>query len=110
MKTSYSDLTCIKEIKKFLHIDKSVLYLSVLYNVWKDDPESVIDINLLSEYQYCILNFDYEYDFTESYGWYTYILSDYGKYFIQLVKNRKKTRFNLNKGYDLFPETANLLI
>lgn len=110
MKTSYSDSTCIKEVKGFLNIDKSVLYLSVLYNVWKNNVDEIFNEDNLSKYQSAILNLDNEYDFTEYKGWYTFGLTEYGKYFINTVKNRKETRFNINKGYDLFPETANLLI
>lgn len=114
----YNDSICIKESLTLWPKEKQLI-ASIIYNKYKNDIESQFDKYDFSEYEFKVLKLD-EYvfptEFLMGYNKYSvfnshgkYLLTDEGKRFVKQVKTRKETRYLLNNGCDLFPETANLI-
>jgi len=107
-KVSYADRICIKEVLALFPMEK-LLPTSIIWNKFKNEPEKLLPSLEISTYEYSILRIGgcrYSTDFIEYEHYDFYCLTEKGKEFIKLVKARKQTRYLLNKGCDLFPETA----
>jgi hypothetical protein len=114
----YNDSICIKESLTLWPLERPLI-ASIIYNKYKNDIESQLNETDFSEYEFDVLGLnDYVFptEFLTEYDKYNtfnshgkYLLTDEGKRFIKQVKARKETRYLLNIGCDLFPETANLI-
>lgn len=93
--------------------DLSDMEANILYNQFKEEDKIVEKLDV-SDWIYDMLEklLDKGYlqwdEENDSAGNWRYALDEKGKQFINAVNHRYETRYGVKKGYDLFPETANI--